>query len=623
MYIRATKTFNKKTATEYVTYRLVEAYKTEKGPRQRIIMNLGTLDLPKSQWRHLASILEARLAGQYSLTEDDQELSHLADQLIKHHEYVADHMREKQERHKKANIVGIDLNSVQTTGSRSLGPELVADAFWKRLGFEQILAGLGFDYKSIALAKAVIIGRLLAPGSEYSTWEWFQNRSSLPELMPTDIGNLGKNPFYAIGDLLYEHKEKIEHALESREKDLYSLTRAVVLFDLTNMYFEGSELGNSLAKRGKCKSNRTDCPLVTLALAVDAFGFPVFSQIYGGSQSEPETLDAVLNRLFPNGKPLFDSCLPTIIMDRGIATKENITLIKGYNLPYTVIERRPVEKEYVAEFETARDTFEQIISPEEQKQKSAAEAVYVKKIAQEETSRILVFSEGRKQKEAAMDTLKEKRFLEDLTKLGQSVNKGTIHQKDKVAQRVGKIRAKYPTVQRYYTIDISRDEKGDKAVGLTFTQKPLRDERAILTGCYVIETTQTELTAPEIWHQYMLLGHVEAAFRDLKSDLGIRPIYHQKAERTQAHLFIGVLAYHIMVSIEHELRSQSEHREWRTIRNLLSTHNRSTVVMTGEDETIYHIRVSGMPETEQARIYKMLSIKDPLKRNMVTKGSRK
>ena len=234
----------------------------------------------------------------------------------------------------------------------------------------------------------------------------------------------------------------------------------------------------------------------------------------------------------------------------------------------------------------------------------------------------MVFSEGRKQKETAMDAGKEKRFLEELDKVNKSVKKGSIRQKDKVAERVGKIKAKYPTVQRYYTIDIPCDEK-EKAIELSYAKNPMRDERAVLTGCYVIETTHTELTASETWHQYMLLSHVEAAFRDMKSDLGLRPVYHQKAERTQAHLFIAVLAYHILVSIEHELRTQGDHREWRTIRTLLSTHIRTTVVMTGEDETIYHIRVSGTPETEQAAIYKKLSVKDPLKRSVVTKGSRK
>lgn len=171
-------------------------------------------------------------------------------------------------------------------------------------------------------------------------------------------------------------------------------------------------------------------------------------------------------------------------------------------------------------------------------------------------------------------------------------------------------------------IDIACDNK-EKALELSVTKNPIRDERAILTGCYVIETTHTELSACDTWHQYMMLSHVEAAFRDMKSDLGVRPVYHQKAERTAAHLFITVLAYHLLVSIEHELRAHRDFREWRTIRTLLSTHNRSTVVMTGEDKTIYHIRVSGTPEAEQSAIYKMLSIKDPLKSSVITKGKRK
>jgi transposase len=622
MFIREYKTFNKKSQTEYITHRLVEAYKTENGPRQRIIMHLGILDIPKSQWRHLASILEARLAGQYSLTEDNEELSSLANQLVKRHEYVATNKREKAERQDKQNVVSIDLNSVQTTASRCLGPELVADAFWNRLGFNDILSNLGFNDQGIALAKAVILGRLLAPGSELSTIRWFQNSTSLPEMMLADIQNLGKNSFYGIGDLLYEHKGKIERELRIREENLYSLTRTLILYDLTNTYFEGRALGNSLAKRGKCKSHRSDCPLVTLALAVDSFGFPLFSQIYGGNQSEPETLKTVLERLFQTGKPLFTDCLPTVMMDRGIATKDNIALVKEYGLSYTVIERREVEREYVAEFDNARETFEKITAPEG-KRSCSSDAIYVKKIEQEDVSRVLVLSEGKKQKETAMDTLKEKRFLEDMERLCQSIAKGNIQQKDKVGERVGKLRAKYPTVQRYYTIQIVCDNTDEKAVVLEYSKKPLRDERSILTGCYVIETTHKDLSAPEIWHQYMLLTHVEAAFQDLKTDLGIRPVYHQKAQRTQSHLFIGVLAYHILISIEHELRSQGDHRAWRTIRTLLSTHNRSTIIMTGEDETIYHIRVSGTPDAEQAHIYKLLSVKDPLKKSVVIKGSRK
>ncbi len=158
---------------------------------------------------------------------------------------------------------------------------------------------------------------------------------------------------------------------------------------------------------------------------------------------------------------------------------------------------------------------------------------------------------------------------------------------------------------------------------ISWDKKPSREQRSLLTGCYVIETTHNQLTASEIWHQYMTLTNIEAAFRDLKTDLGIRPVYHQNAERTKAHLFIGVLAYHLLISIEHTLKSQGDHREWRTIRSILSTHQRNTVMLTDTEDIIYHIRVSGSPETEHTEIYNRLSVKDPLKRVKSKVGKRK
>ena len=162
-----------------------------------------------------------------------------------------------------------------------------------------------------------------------------------------------------------------------------------------------------------------------------------------------------------------------------------------------------------------------------------------------------------------------------------------------------------------------------KVQDISWSKKPSREQRALLTGCYVIETTHQELSASEIWRQYMTLSQVESSFRDLKTDLGLRPIYHQNAERTKAHLFIAVLAYHLLVSIEHTLQKQGDHREWRTIRAILKTHQRTTIIITGMDGTIYHLRVSGVPETEHARIFKILDVKNPLNRAKQVMGVRK
>lgn len=622
MFIRIYKTINPKTGTEYITHRLVEAYKNEEGsPRQRIIMHLGTLDLPKSQWRHLAAILESRLSAEVSLLEDDAELSETANRLMKRHNFVDNQRLEKQERQTTADFVSVDLNSIATTDSRSLGPELVGHSFWEKLEFDRILASCGMDEKELSLAQAVILGRLISPGSDLGTFSWLQNRSALLEMTPVALGGLGKDSFYTIADTLYEHKDFIERELHKQECGLFTFTDTLLLYDLTNTYFEGRSLDNLLAKRGKCKSKRTDCPLVTLALAVNSQGFPVFSQIYGGNQSEPETLEDILVRLQHDRQGVLPGMLPTIIMDRGIATKENLKLLQAGGYPYTIIERRPVEKEYELEFQSARETFEKLEGPDNCKNRE--KTVYLKRIEMEETSRALVFSEGRQEKEQAMDTLKESRFLEDLNRLNASIIKGNIILSDKVGERLGKIKAKYGSIQRHYEIHTVYAEDGKRVDRISWEKKPSREQRSLLTGCYVIETTHNQLSASEIWHQYMTLTRVEAAFRDLKTDLGIRPVYHQNAERTQAHLFIGVLAYHLLISIEHTLKSQGDQREWRSIRTILSTHQRNTVILTDAEKIVYHIRVSGRAETEHAEIYKRLSVKNPLQQIKRRIGARK
>jgi transposase len=247
----------------------------------------------------------------------------------------------------------------------------------------------------------------------------------------------------------------------------------------------------------------------------------------------------------------------------------------------------------------------------------------VKKIPWEHGCRVLCLSVGRERKEQAMDALKEKRFLKDLTKLQTSVSKKSIVMIDKIFERIGKIKGRYPTVTRYYDIKIEMSEEPKKVKSITWDKKPARDTRSILTGCYVIETSHKNMTAKETWHHYMTLNKVENAFSDLKTELGMRPVYHHLAERTKAHLFVSVLAYHLLVSIEHQLREKKDHREWMTIKKILSTHQRNTIIMTDKKDQIHHIRVSGMPEVAHQEIYKLLDVKDPLKQKRSFAGSRK
>lgn len=616
MYIRETITKNKKNNTQYVTHKLVHSFHTDAGSRQRVIMNLGKLELPKNRWPELANALETRINGQMVLVEEDNKISQLADNIIKHEDYRKRIKMQEEVISDQEDYQHVDINSTQVSIQRSLGAEIVANSFWERLDFDNILTSCSFSPKQRSLAKAVILGRLLQPGSEYATWRWFLDRTALIEMTEENLEGIGKDSFYEIGDLLFENKDKIEKQLFDLENNILEKRNKVFLYDLTNTYFEGSAKKNDSAERGKSKEKRSDCPLVTLALMVDDQGFPVFSQIYKGNQGEPATLEDVLGKLSEDSHIYMDENKPVLIMDRGIATKDNIALIRSKCYPYTVIERRQTEKDYEEEFSEIKAWMDSGVEDLIAEWEFADEqgCVAVKKISLEGINHILGVSIGKKIKEQSMDELKEKRFLEDISRLIKSFNKGNVVVPVKVGERIGKIKARYPTVGRYYSIDLKISEDGKRVEEIVLNKKPERKQRSTLTGCYVIETTQTELSAKEAWKQYMTLTRVEGAFQDLKSELGLRPIHHQNTVRTSAHLFIGVLAYHILNLIENNLKTHGDKREWNTIKKILSTHERSTVILRGTEKKVYHLRISGNPESCHKEIYNTLNVKDILKR---------
>jgi transposase len=213
-----------------------------------------------------------------------------------------------------------------------------------------------------------------------------------------------------------------------------------------------------------------------------------------------------------------------------------------------------------------------------------------------------------------MDTLKEQRFLDDLKRLSASVDKGNIQLKEKVGERVGRLKERYPSIASHYEIELSLDEEQKKVMAVNATKKESRAKRQILTGCYVIETSRQDLEAAEIWRLYTTLTQVEEAFRSLKTDLGIRPVHHQHKTRTEDHLFILVLAYHLLVCIEKTMREQNDHRRWSALRKILSTHQRSTIILMDDQDQIHHSRISSSPESPHRDVYRLLDIKDPLQR---------
>jgi transposase len=599
MFIRATTTKNRKTGKEYTTHRLVETHQTEKGPRQRMVMSIGKLDLPKSKWKELAKALEYRLAGTENFAPDD--IKSAADEVMKNQSDLMGNREEKDKRVSGALYENIDLHSIGSSHSRSIGPELACCSTWKQLGFDDILDELGFSQREKSLAKIVVMARLIKPGSDHATWEWYRGQSSLRELLPRDEEEVGRNSIYEIADLLMEHKEGIEKALYSNMIGLHNTAPSIFLFDLTNLYFEGLCKKNDLAMFGKSKEKRSDCRLVTLALMVDQNGFPVGSKIYKGNQGEPATFAKMLDEYMPeDGMDIF-GIKPTLIMDRGIATKENVQLLRDRKLNYAVVERHQDLQSHVEHFKGDRSEFDEVI-------RKAGESVWVKKVSTplEGCSKIICVSETRAAKEEAMVTKKEERLVSDLEKLRCSIEQGSVKKADVVLKRIGRLQERYGKVAGFYEINHQYSKDGKTITEMTYARRHHKAED--IYGCYSIETTHQQLKAEEIWRMYMTLTRVESSFKSIKTDLGTRPIYHQLAHRTSGHLFISVLAYHLLISMEYRLRRKGSDISWKTARNILSTHQRQTVMMTNDKSEIIHVRVTGTPESAHREIYQALEV---------------
>ena len=615
MYIREIKTRNKKNGKAYTKHSLVESVRTADGPRQRTVMQLGRITIPRKSWPALASELERRLAGQAELDlsgiDRTDAVMSAADGAMGAYGSRGRRKVASVSREAEADYVRVDLNTSATSVSRSIGPELLAHDAWQKLGLPGILKDLGLDAGERSVAEAVVAGRLVSPDSDLATWYWIRHASAIGELTECGLETLGLNRVYAIADRLYGLRDKIEDRIRSRFRQLHPSDCQLFLFDLTNFHLEGQALGNKMARRGKSKQKRNDCQLLSLALAVDSRGFPLFSRMYPGNVSEPGTLKDILTEAgLIGGQPRLNLGAPVVVMDRGIATVDNVDLLAANGISYTLIERGARNRQYLEQFRNAEN------DPEFTRIKREGQPdVLVKKVEgdREGTAEVLCISHGKRRKEQAMAGQWEERACEDLLKLQESIRKGNIKNKDKIIRKLGRLDERFAGFAKRFAVElVTEEEKTGRIADLTFKRKPFfelpDEEENPLLGTYVIESAMKDLDAEEIWRLYMTLTQVEDAFHALKTDLGTRPVHHQLAERTSGHLFISVLAYSLLASIEHRLKEAGDHRCWRTIRARMMTHRRATVILTDETNTVHNIRQTGMPEPVHSEVYRKLGV---------------
>jgi len=294
---------------------------------------------------------------------------------------------------------------------------------------------------------------------------------------------------------------------------------------------------------------------------------------------------------------------PTVAMDCGFATAHNVTWLRDNGYHYVVIRREDDSEEYRRYFEGNRDMFELVSS-----KKSIygdTNNVYIRKErVNDELCRVLCHSEGKERKERAIAEKKRNTFPEAVAGLSASIKKGTIKNPEKIANKLQRIIGKHGRGAANYKATL--ETEGGKITGVSLERTKVEEEP--LYGCYVIESTHADMSAEEVWKLYMTLTRVEGAFRSMKETLGMRPVYHQTADRSAAHLFVTVLAYHLLAIIENFMARQGDTRTWGTIRDVMSTLMRGTVTMRDDQDATYHIRLSGEPEEEHQDILDKLGV---------------
>jgi len=582
---------------------LVESVRNGDKTNLRNLLYLGNIDIAENERATLGKLIERKIKKMPLTCKFSEKLETMSDAAVLKYNLKWNTPSEISEKNDKTEYVELDLNSLDHSQSRTAGSEIIALEFWKRLGFSQVFDKCGLKPEQIDLAKAVILGRLISPGSELHTYNWLKRETILPEFLPSMKKSIPFNALYEIGDMIYSNKSTIEYLLRHNLKKLYSQTDIIFLYDLTNTYMEGRKVNSKLCKRGKSKEKRTDCPLVTLALVVDQDGFPVYSRIYRGNQSEPATLQDILAEVYENQDSLLTEMMkPAIIMDRGIATKSNMAYLHENDYSYFVIERRNEVTDYEKEF-ADKDKFTSY-------EVSGKGEICLRKIVDEDCTRVLVHSSGKKKKEDAIINRKESRFLEDVEKLIKSNKKGSIKNHDKITLRIGRLTERYGSIASIYKFTLVKEDNDlarVKEIKISKSKKSLAKKDH--AGCYVIRTDKKDFSAKEIWDFYMNLTKVESSFRALKSELGTRPVYHQKDSRIEAHLFISVLAYYLLRSITYELGKKDYHKSWNGIRDIMRMHTRATINFRNKDGYNYHVRITGQPEKDMKELYDLLNIK--------------
>lgn len=587
MFIRRTQIKSRQQGEPYYTYRLVESERVNGKVKQHTLLNLGRhFSVPKNDWRILALRIDQLLSGQDSLLS--LALPAELDELAQRYQALILAGRSEQQTTPDA-LHSVDIESLELVRPRRVGIEHLALHAIEQIGLREKLTELGFNQHQGAAALGNIVARMAFPASELASLEWLQHRSGLGELLGYDYESLKLDRLYQASDQLWKHKNVLEKHLYDRECELFAFDETITLFDLTNTFFEGEAKASSKAKRGRSKEKRSDRPLITLGLVLDGSGFPRRSELFPGNVSEPSTLEEMLGQL---------NCRrgSTVVMDAGIASEANIAWLVEQGYRYLVVSRkrkRAFNEELAI---TVKEMYGQKVRVQRVMTDSGEVELYC-------------HSQAREQKEQAMQDSFKERFETKLKSLHEGLaKKGTTKRHDKILERIGRLKEKYASAAQHYDIEVKHNEDTGHATAIHWTRNEKAQSQATHPGVYCLRTNIDDWDEASLWNTYTMLTDLESVFRSLKTELGLRPNYHRKEDRIDGHIFISLLAYHLVHVIRTQLKEKGIHDSWQTIRHKLENQQRITASFQRENGKAIHIRKATRAEPQQKAIYDALGI---------------
>ncbi len=586
MYIRRVTTRRTASGETYHSYRLVESRREGGRVRQVALLNLGRhFDLPAALWPGLCARLEQLLGHQGILLPVD-----LPEAVETHAQALAARLVARAPAAAgTAEFVEVDVNSVELVQPRSVGVEHVGLHALAQLELEPLLASLGLNAITRAMILIQIVGRMAAPGSELATWNWLNDASALPELLDLSLPDLSIMRLYRAADALVKHQGAIEAHLFGRVRDLFGLEATVTLYDLTNTYFEGAAAAIPKARRGHSKEKRGDCPLLTLGLVLDASGFVRRSRVLAGNAVECRTLEGMLKNLEAPAGAL-------VVMDRGIATEANLAWLREQGYRYLVVSRERART--MPQGETTVTT-------------AGGDTVRVEKVLDEAAGEVRLYchSPARALKETGINQRFCDRFEASLQKLADGLARARgARRPELIHERIGKLKQASFGVAQHYAIRIETNPEKTEVTRLAWEKRPVAGTMLTDPGVYCLRSNETGWSEEQLWRTYMMLTDLEAVFRSLKSELGLRPVYHLKAERADGHLFISVLAYQCVQLIRRQLKAKGIDQRWTGLRETLSVQRRVTARFAQKDGRTLHVRKATQPEPKLKAIYDALGV---------------